>query len=199
VHTPFAETLRRLRLERGLSQAQLGSQLYVYRSTIARWESGTRVPDATMIRRLAACLGVDASTLFDLAVEGDERPDVIMVDDNEVILEDGVLTLQEVIPNATVTGFAWPQDAIAHAREIQVTLAFLDIELGGASGLELCHTLHQINPRTNLVFLTAYPDYALDAWRTEAAGFMLKPLTPADVRTQLQRLRFPFFWGGADE
>ena len=56
----FAENLRRLRTERGLSQKQLGEQLFVYHSTVARWESGSRLPDAAMIPRLARCLGVDA-------------------------------------------------------------------------------------------------------------------------------------------
>lgn len=37
VNTLFAETLRKLRTERGLAQKQLGNQLFVYHSTIARW------------------------------------------------------------------------------------------------------------------------------------------------------------------
>ena len=49
------------------------------------------------------------------------------------------------------------------------------------------------------MFLTAYADYSLDAWKTEAVGFLLKPLTPGDVREQLKKLRYPFSTGGADE
>ncbi len=199
MYTLFAETLRKLRAARGLSQAQLGKQLYVYRSTVARWESGTRLPDAIMIPQLAKCLGVDANSLFDLAAEGDERPKVIMVDDNEVILTDGVSVLEEVMPNASVTGFIRPQDAIGYAKTNRVALAVLDIELGTASGLALCDQLCEIDPGTFVVFLTAYPDYALDAWKTGARGFMLKPLTPEDVREQLKKLRYPFWMGGADE
>jgi DNA-binding LytR/AlgR family response regulator len=75
----------------------------------------------------------------------------------------------------------------------------LDIELGTASGLELCRRLLEINPCTNVVFLTAYADYSLDAWKTEASGFMLKPLTTEGVREQLKKLRYPFWTGGADE
>ncbi|MBQ5510791.1 MAG: response regulator, partial [Prevotella sp.] len=70
-----------------------------------------------------------------------------------------------------------------------VALAILDIELGNASGFDLCRTLLEINPRTNIVFLTAYADYSLDAWDTEASGFLLKPLTPDGVRQQLKKLR----------
>lgn len=49
-----------------------------------------------------------------------------------------------------------------------------------------------------LVFLTAYPDYSLDAWNTEAAGFMVKPLTPEGFRAQLRKLRYPFLTGGTE-
>ena len=78
-------------------------------------------------------------------------------------------------------------------------MAVLDIELGTASGLDLCHTLIEINPQTNIVFLTAYPDYSLDAWKTEASGFMLKPLIKENVEEQLKKLRYPFSGGGAEE
>ena len=55
----------------------------------------------------------------------------------------------------------------------------------------------EINPRTNVVYLTAYSGYAVDAWSTGASGFMLKPLTPEGVREQLGKLRYPFSWGRA--
>ena len=98
-----------------------------------------------------------------------------------------------------ITGFSWPQEAIEYAQANQVDLAFLDIELGTESGLDLCHTLLDINPCTNVVYLTAYPDYALSAWDTEASGFMIKPLTPEGVRRQLKKLRYPFQAGGEHE
>ena len=195
----FAETLRRLRTERGISQSQLGKQLFVNHSTVARWESGSRLPNASMIPRLADALGVDAYTLFNLAARSDENPNVILVDDSRVILTDGLSVLEEVMPYASVTGFIWPLDAIEYEKRNPVSLAILDIELGTASGFDLCQTLLDINPRTNIVFLTAYADYSLDAWNTEACGFMLKPLTPDGVRCQLKKLRYPFSTGGTDK
>ena len=195
----FAETVKKLREEKGLSQKELGRLLFVNHSTIARWENGSRLPDTTMILRLANCLGVDVNTLFQIAAESEESPNVILVDDSRVILSDGLSVLGEVLPNATITGFIWPSEAIEYAKKNQVALAVLDIELGTASGLDLCRTLLEINPRTNIVFLTAYADYSLDAWDTPASGFILKPLTPETVREQLKRLRYPFSTGGADE
>ena len=195
----FSETLRKLREERGLSQKQLGKQMFVNHSTIARWENGTRLPDAAMISRLAKCLGVDTNTLFLLAAESEDSPNVIMVEDSKVILTEGLTVLGDVMPNATITGFIWPLEAIEYAKANRIALAVLDIELGTASGLDLCRTLLEINPRTNVVFLTAYPDYSLDAWNTEACGFMVKPLTPDGVKEQLKKLRYPLRIGGADE
>ena len=194
----FARTLRKLREERGLSQKQLGQKMYVNHSTVSRWENASRLPDATMIARLAKCLGADANELFSLAAQSEESPNVIIVDDSKVILSDGVEVLGEVIPNATITGFIWPLEAIEYAKKNRIALAVLDIELGTSSGLELCRTLTEINPRTNVVFLTAYPDYSLEAWNTEASGFILKPLTAENVREQLRKLRYPFFTGGPE-
>lgn len=198
MHNTFAETLRKLRGEKGLSQKQLGDQMFVNHSTIARWENGTRLPDAAMILRLAKCLGVDANTLFRLVTRSEESPHVIMVDDSKVILTEGLSILGEVIPNAEITGFIWPLEAIEYAKTNRIALAVLDIELGTASGLDLCGTLREINPYTNIVFLTAYPDYSLDAWKTEACGFVLKPLTTEGLREQLKKLHYPFSMGGAE-
>ena len=195
----FAETLRKLRLERGLSQIQLSEQLYVARSTIARWENGSRLPDAVMISRLSQCLGVDVSTLLSAAAEGDEPPHVIMVDDSRIILSWGLPILKKAIPNAEVTGFTKPSEAIEYAKGNRIALAFLDIELGTTSGLDLCRALLEINPRTNVVYLTAYSEYSLDAWGTGASGFMLKPITTEGIQVQLDNLRYPFFTGGSKE
>lgn len=195
----FAERLRKLREEKGLTQKQLGNQMFVTNSTIARWESGSRLPDAAMILRLSKCLETDANTLFQLAARSDDSPNVILVDDSKAILNDGVAVLEEVLPNATITGFIWPLEAIEYAKVNHIALAILDIELGTASGLDLCGKLQEINPQTNVIFLTAYPDYSLDAWDTDACGFMIKPLTADGVRKQLGKLRYPFSMGGAVE
>lgn len=195
----FSETLRRLREDRGLTQEQLGKKVFVNHSTVARWEKGSRLPDAAMLLRLAKCLGVDANMMFQLVSQSEESPNVILVDDSRVILTEGLAVLEEALPNATITGFIWPLEAIEYAKKNRIALAVLDIELGTASGLDLCRALHEINPRTNIIFLTAYADYSLDAWKTEACGFILKPMTLEAVRGQLQKLRYPFSTGGADE
>ena len=194
----FANVLRKIRTEKGFSQQALADKMFVTQSTVARWESGTRLPDAVMTNRLATILGVDVSLLF-TAAESDESPNVILVDDMKLILVDGLPVLEEVMPNANVIGFTDAAETIEYAKDNRVSLAFLDIELRNTSGLDLCRDLLAINPRTNVVYLTAYSDYSLDAWRTGASGCMLKPLTPERVREQLKNLRYPFLVGGNDE
>ena len=188
----FSETLKKIRMERGLSQTQLGKQLFVNQSTVARWESGSRLPDATMITQLSRILDVDVSTLLLAAAQSEESPHIIIVDDNKAILSDSLTVLDKVLPAATIRGFIWPQQAIEYAKTNPVALAVIDIELGTASGLDLCQVLLDINPHTNVVYLTAFPDYALPAWETKACGFIVKPLTPEKVQGQLEKLRFPF-------
>ena len=187
----FSDTLKKLRNKKGLSQQELADKLFVTRSTVSRWESGNRLPDAVMILRLAIVLGVDGSILFAAVEQSDDCPNVIMVDDNKIILNGGLPILQEVMPNASVTAFTKPKDAIEFVKANRVVLAFLDIEMGTVSGLDVCREMLKINPRLNVVYLTAYRDYSFDAWSTGACGFMIKPLTVEGVMEQLSRLRYP--------
>lgn len=197
VKRSFGEALLDARKQKGLSQQQLADLLFVNRSSIANWEAGRRLPDANMIFQLAKCLDIDVDMLLSVAAGDDERPNVIIVDDSKIILTGGLPVLQAALPNATVTGFTKPSQAVEYAKANTIALAFLDIELGSLSGLDLCHTLLEINPHTNVVFLTAYEEYSMDAWSTGASGFMLKPITVDGVLAQLKNLRHPFPFGGA--
>ena len=109
MNTLFADTLRKLRTKKGLSQVQLANLMFVNKTTISKWESGSRLPDASMITRLARALDVDVSTLFSTASESDESPNIIMVDDNKDILTYSLQILEEVVPNAMITAYNWPQ------------------------------------------------------------------------------------------
>ena len=198
MNTLFADTLKKLRKDKGLSQRALAEKMYVTNATVSRWESGYRLPDAVMISRLSEVLGADVNALFNAAAQSDEYPNVIMVDDNKIILNGGLPILEKVIPNANVTGFIKPSEAVEYAKANRIALAFLDIEMGITSGLDLCRELLAVNPRTNVVYLTAYSEYSFEAWDTGAIGFMVKPITPEGVKKQLERLRYPFWTGGDD-
>ena len=199
MNTLFAETLKKLRIEKGLSQVQLGSKMYVNGSTVTRWENGSRLPDAAMITRLAGILEVDVGMLLTAAAESDELTNIIIVDDNKALISESLYVLEKVIPNATITGFNGPSKAVEYARVNRIDLALLDIELGTESGLDLCRTLLSINPYTRVIYLTAYPDYSLEAWDTGACGFIVKPLTTEGVRKQLKMLHYTYAMKGIQE
>ncbi|MBO5493679.1 MAG: response regulator, partial [Pyramidobacter sp.] len=137
---------------------------------------------------------------LNVAAESDDAPHVILVDDSKIFISGALPVLEAVLPNAVITGFTRPSEAIEYAKRNRIALAYLDIELGRTtSGFDLCRTMLELNPRTNVVYLTAYVEYSFDAWSTGACGFLLKPVTPESVRAQLKNLRFPFSTGGPSE
>ena len=188
--TSFGETLRRLRTEKGLSQQQLAVRLHMERPSVANWEAGRRMPDAATVYQIAEALSVDSSALLSAADDSGEAPNVLLVDDEPLIVTGGIPVLQEAMPNANVVGFTKPSQVLAFFSENPVALAFLDIDLGRTSGLELCREMLRLRPRTNVIYLTAFREYAFDAWDTGACGYLLKPLETETVRAQLSRLRY---------
>lgn len=191
MNTLFHEALRRARSKKGLSQQQLADALNVDRSTIAKWETGDRQPDTATLARLSSVLGYDLAEQLLWSGTSDEKPRVILVDDERIILTGGLPVLRSALPGAVVTGFTVPAEALAFAKENPVALAFLDIEMGWISGMDVCRELLEIDPNTNVIFLTAFREYAFDAWESGACGYMMKPLTAEAVRSWLPRLRHP--------
>lgn len=188
----FADTLKQIRTEQGLSQQQLADKLFVDRSSVANWESGRRVPNALLITRIAETLGIEIGTLMTSVNEEQEaRPRVIVLDDEKIILRGEMATLEKAMPNALISGFTNPDDAITYAKSNNIRIIFSDIEMGTVNGIELSKEFLKINPRTNIIFLTAYADYSMDAWTTGASGFMVKPITEESLRKQLEHLRYP--------
>ena len=185
----FGDALRQARIEKELSQQQLAQRIHVDRSSIANWEAGRRLPDAITIARLSQCVDLDVTSLLYAAKPHDEQPRVIIADDEDLILDGGLPILEQVMPKAAIVGFTKPSDVIDFAKNNKVDIAFLDIEMGRISGLDVCKRLLDINPKTNVIFLTAYSEYAFEAWDTGACGYLIKPLTPDSVRRQLARLR----------
>ena len=188
----FGEALLEARKQKGLSQKQLADKLPVARSSVANWEADRRLPNAMIIAKIAEILEIDVIELLDAANEEGNHPNVIIVDVNKIILTGGTPVIEKALPNANVIGFTKPSEAIEYVKENRVALAFLDIELGLTNGIDLCNSLLEINPRMNVIFLTAYPEYSVDAWNTKASGFMVKPITLNAIKEQLSKLRYPF-------
>ena len=92
-------------------------------------------------------------------------------------------------PMISIEGeFLYAEDAMAFVREHTVDVAFLDIEMPEMGGLELAERLMEINPYMKVIFITAYNQYALDAFRTHAIGYLLKPLDSDELTEQIDLL-----------
>jgi len=60
----FGERVRKLRIEKGLSQEALADRLHVVRQTVSKWEKGFSVPDADLLQRLADTFDVPLEELL---------------------------------------------------------------------------------------------------------------------------------------
>ena len=195
----LSDILKQARIDKGISQEILAERLFVTKSAVSNWEQGKRIPDILMLAKIADCLDLDIASLVNATTGQNKTPNVIMVDDEKIILNGGIPILKSVLPDASIEGFTKPSEAIEYAKSHKVDLAFLDIEMGMTSGLDVCREILNCNPKTNVIYLTAYTDYALDAWDTGASGFMTKPLTADGVKEQLKKLRYPFITKGVSE
>ena len=186
----FGNTLKRIRMERGLSQRQLAELMAVSNGAVANWENGARLPDVSMLSRLAECLGVDSYVLLNAVQEQDLR--VIVVEDVPLLLRGVVRMVQDELPDADISGFENGADTLAFADAHRAQIAFLDIELDKRmNGVELAKRLKELNPRVNIVFLTSFGEYAQAAHELYSSGYIRKPITPEKIREALDNLRYP--------
>ena len=101
---------------------------------------------------------------------------IICVDDEELVL-DLVVYMCNNLPNvSTVRGFTDPLKAIEEQKSEPADIALLDIDMPVMNGITLAVKLKDIHPDTAVIFLTGYSNYALEAFRVHANGYLLKPL-----------------------
>ena len=95
---------------------------------------------------------------------------------------------------------AWPQlqivaecedgaSALESIAELQPDVAFLDIRMPGLTGIEVARGLADASPRTQVVFVTAYDQYAIDAFEQGAIDYLLKPITRERLLATVQRIQ----------
>ncbi|ATQ77642.1 DNA-binding response regulator [Massilia violaceinigra] len=80
----------------------------------------------------------------------------------------------------------------------QPQVAFLDIRMPGLSGLDVAGVLAEVSPATQVVFVTAYDQYAIDAFERGAVDYLLKPVAPARLAATVQRVKARLASGTAD-
>lgn len=91
----------------------------------------------------------------------------------------------------------WPELRVLHSARngveaaeriaaLQPDLAFLDIQMPGLTGLEVAQG---IEGRTRVVFVTAYDEYAVQAFESEALDYVLKPVNETRLQRTIERVR----------
>lgn len=116
---------------------------------------------------------------------------IIIVDDEKIALDGLVSTVCNVVPGAEVHPFKNAKDALEFAKTEFCEIAFLDIELRDMRGTQLAKALKQYNPQMNIIFATGYDEYANEAFRLHASGYIMKPVTEEMVKQEMEALRFP--------
>ncbi|WP_266158805.1 LytR/AlgR family response regulator transcription factor [Dyella silvatica] len=114
-----------------------------------------------------------------------------------VIAEDEALLREAMLSSLAQ---AWPDlDIVAECEDggsaldaiaqLQPEVAFLDIRRPGLNGLEVATAAAEASPGTHIVFVTAYDQYAIDAFDKGAVDYLLKPIAPERLAQTVQRLR----------
>ena len=82
----------------------------------------------------------------------------------------------------TLDTFNNPEDSLEFAKYTKVDVAFLDTEMYSMNGVEVAKRLKKLNPEVKIIFLTAFNNYAAEAFAVGAVGYILKPYTENDIR-----------------
>lgn len=112
---------------------------------------------------------------------------VLIVDDESLALA----RLKRVLNDNNifdVVEFNDPLEAIKEISKTKFDAAFLDISMPNFSGLELSELILNIEPKTFIVFQTAYEEYALDAFKKGGMGYLLKPVEDIELKKTLQKI-----------
>ena len=84
-------------------------------------------------------------------------------------------------------------EAAAMIAEFEPEIAFLDIKMPGLTGIEVARGIAQgIETATRVVFVTAYDQYAVQAFESEAIDYLLKPVTVDRLQQTVSRLKAAF-------
>lgn len=85
--------------------------------------------------------------------------------------------------------YASGEDFLAHYRPKSCDGLFLDIVLGGLTGIEVARRVREKEPYLPIIFTTTERDYAVDGFAVRGTDYLIKPLDPAQVARCMERLR----------
>ncbi len=111
----------------------------------------------------------------------------LIVDDESPARDELRFLLQE-IDGVTVVGEAATADeAMVLLQSVAYDVVLLDIRMPGMDGLELARRMRSVSPSTAVIFTTAYPDHAVEAFDLNAADYVVKPVEEERLRRALSR------------
>jgi two-component SAPR family response regulator len=116
---------------------------------------------------------------------------ILLVDDEESALRDLSRLMSTAVSDAEIQATDQVDNAIELCRETDFDVAFLDINMPGSDGLTLAKKLKRLRPMINIVIVSAYPEYAMDALKIYVSDYILKPALPKDIKQALGNLRNP--------
>ena len=116
---------------------------------------------------------------------------ILAVDDKAMPRKVLVRAIEEAEPDAEVVACASAGEVLALPDAGGFDVAFVDIDMPGMNGIALARELKRLNPRVNVVFATGFGEYMADAFALHSSGYLMKPVTAADVAAELDNLRFP--------
>lgn len=113
---------------------------------------------------------------------------ILLVDDEELQLIRLENACKGVLPDSEYMSFTNPLKAVEEAKTTKFDLAFLDIEMPGLNGIQLAKKLKSKNPLIKIIFVTAYENYALDAYKLHASGYVTKPVNQSKIKEEVDEL-----------
>lgn len=116
---------------------------------------------------------------------------IIILDNHKLIISEIRRQVLSVLPDAKCVCFTKQREAIEHVKENHVDVALLDVDMPGLNGIQVAELMCQVNPRLNIIFVTGYPEYALQAFTVPVSDFIVKPVSEDALRTSFRNLRFP--------
>jgi two-component SAPR family response regulator len=116
---------------------------------------------------------------------------IFAIDDEPVVLETLHEAIADAVPEAEISDFRRGQAALDAVNQQGVfpDVVFSDIRMPDMNGLQLAVALKKAAPDARIVFVTAYSQYALEAWKQRVQGYLVKPVTAEDIRDTLDHLQ----------
>ncbi len=114
-------------------------------------------------------------------------PTAIIADDERLMRDQLRMRLGEVWPELDIIGEAKNgEEAVELVRQLKPDLTFLDIRMPGTNGMDAAR---QIGNQSSIVFVTAYDQYAVEAFERGAVDYVLKPPELERLQITVERLK----------